>query len=630
MASIIPGYEYDIFISYRQKDNRYDDWVTEFVDKLRKESEATFKEDLSIYFDENPHDGLLGNYDVDKSLERKLKCLIFIPIISQTYCDTKSFAWTQELCVFNRLAKEDQFGRDIRLANGNVASRILPVKIHDLDPEDNILLENELGGVLRGVEFIYKEAGVNRPLKPTDNKNDNHNKADYRNQINKVANAIKEIIASLKKPSSTISKPNGLLTPVKKSMKGKFIDPGIRYKVLIAFFSLIIFIAAALLLNKYYFSEKGSIYLFTIFSLFFYTSAVLLANKYYFSEKNLKAGYKKNMTANPVAYDWFKKAEFRLTPENNCDIDTCISYLKKAIDADSSFALAHAELSKVYSYKNYFIDSNGGYDEKAFVEAEKSLYLNPDLAEGYFARAYSNWNFKNKFPHEKVIREYKKAIALKPDMDEAYHQLSVVYAHVGLMQESFDAIKEAVQINPDNKYASIDLIRAYLYPWKKADLEHAIELYKQTPERLITSFRASFWAIAHITLDHLDEAENILLAGIKKDSTDLFYNSVYAILLAKKGNKSGALKKIEFCEKSSLNTGHFHHVVYNLASAYALSGNYQESVDKLAWVAENGFPNYAVFRDDPLLKSLQRFPPYNDLLKRLKISCDKFRHVANE
>jgi hypothetical protein len=40
MSSIIPGYEYDIFISYRQKDNKYDGWVTEFVDNLKKELET--------------------------------------------------------------------------------------------------------------------------------------------------------------------------------------------------------------------------------------------------------------------------------------------------------------------------------------------------------------------------------------------------------------------------------------------------------------------------------------------------------------------------------------------------------------------------------------------------------------
>ncbi len=82
MSSILNGYEYDIFISYRQKDNKYDGWVTEFVDNLRKELEATFKEEISIYFDENPSDGILETYDVDKSLEGKLKSLIFIPIIS--------------------------------------------------------------------------------------------------------------------------------------------------------------------------------------------------------------------------------------------------------------------------------------------------------------------------------------------------------------------------------------------------------------------------------------------------------------------------------------------------------------------------------------------------------------------
>jgi hypothetical protein len=37
MASLIPGYEYDIFISYRQKDNKHDGWVTEFVDNLKGE-----------------------------------------------------------------------------------------------------------------------------------------------------------------------------------------------------------------------------------------------------------------------------------------------------------------------------------------------------------------------------------------------------------------------------------------------------------------------------------------------------------------------------------------------------------------------------------------------------------------
>jgi tetratricopeptide (TPR) repeat protein len=194
MASIIPGYEYDIFISYRQKDNKYDGWVTEFVDHLKREVEATFKEDVSIYFDENPHDGLLEIHNVDKSLEIKLKSVIFIPIISQTYCDPKSFAWQNEFVAFNKIAGSDQLGRDIKLASGNVCSRIIPVKIHDLDASDTDLIENEIGCRLRAIEFIYSSAGVNRPLKPADNPDKNLNKTYYRDQINKVANAVKDVI----------------------------------------------------------------------------------------------------------------------------------------------------------------------------------------------------------------------------------------------------------------------------------------------------------------------------------------------------------------------------------------------------------------------------------------------------
>lgn len=197
MASIIDGYEYDIFISYRQKDNKYDGWVTEFVEHLKNEIEATFKEDISIYFDENPHDGLLEIHNVDKSLESKLKSLVFIPIISQTYCDPNSFAWHNEFVIFNKMASQDQYGRDIKLASGNVCSRIIPVRIHDLDLSDTDLLENELGCRVRSIEFIYSSSGVNRPLKPSDNPDKNLNKTFYRDQINKVANTIKDIIYGL-------------------------------------------------------------------------------------------------------------------------------------------------------------------------------------------------------------------------------------------------------------------------------------------------------------------------------------------------------------------------------------------------------------------------------------------------
>jgi len=198
MANLIPGFDFDIFISYRQKDNRYDGWVTEFVNNLKRELEATFKEEVSVYFDINPHDGLLETHDVDESLKAKLKCLVFIPIISRTYCDPKSFAWEHEFKAFIKQASSDQFGLKIKLPGGNVASRVLPVRIYDLDISDIKLCESVLGGAIRSIDFVYTEPGVNRPLISEDDVEKNLEGTKYRNQINKTANAIKEIISGLK------------------------------------------------------------------------------------------------------------------------------------------------------------------------------------------------------------------------------------------------------------------------------------------------------------------------------------------------------------------------------------------------------------------------------------------------
>lgn len=232
MASLIPGYEYDIFISYRNNDN-LDGWVSEFILNLERELKGTIKESISIYFDTNPHDGLLETHNVLKSLESKLKCLIFIPIISQTYCDPKSFAWQNEFCAFNNLARDDKFGIDINLVNGNVTSRILPIKIHDIDNEDASLLESELGGELRAIEFFHKTVGVNRPLNPRDDEVRMSGKILYRDQVNKVANAIQEILRGIKNKEITPVINESLISKAKKhemSMVNLKTDPG--FKVL--------------------------------------------------------------------------------------------------------------------------------------------------------------------------------------------------------------------------------------------------------------------------------------------------------------------------------------------------------------------------------------------------------------
>jgi adenylate cyclase len=201
MASRLQGYSYDVFISYRQKDNLPPDkdspgWVSEFVTRLKKEIQSTIKEEINIYFDENPTDGILPTHDVDDTVKDKINCLVLIPVVSQIYCDPRSFAWNNEFLAFKSFINADPFGPKVKLLNGNIASRILPVCIHELDSHDRSMIESEIGP-LRSVDFVFRSRGVNRPLTPSDKREDSSARILYKDQVNQVANAIRDIILAM-------------------------------------------------------------------------------------------------------------------------------------------------------------------------------------------------------------------------------------------------------------------------------------------------------------------------------------------------------------------------------------------------------------------------------------------------
>lgn len=212
--------------------------MTEFVEKLNQELSATLKDKLTIFFDKNSENKRVGFENEDESASPKINSLIFIPIISLTYCDVNSPVWKNEFSVFQREIKNDSFGTSINLLNGNSTSRVIPVKIHDIDTDDTKLLESALSGGLRSIDFIYREQGINRPLHPTDDeKHDNPQRPMYRNQINKLANVIKEIISGIKQsrqirpvqepayhPTARQIVPNVISTSLSSAIKVQVID----------------------------------------------------------------------------------------------------------------------------------------------------------------------------------------------------------------------------------------------------------------------------------------------------------------------------------------------------------------------------------------------------------------------
>ena len=556
MPSVIPGFEYDIFISYRHNDNR-SGWVTEFVEVLQEELAATIKEPLSIYFDKNLHDGLLETHNVDKSLEGKLKCLLFIPIISQTYCDPKSFAWQHEFCAFNKLAKEAQFGRDIKLYNGNVASRILPVKIHELDEEDKAILENEIGGVLRAIEFIYREPGVNRSLKPNDSKNENANRTDYRNQANKMANGCKEIISALRNFGKPVKAPvprpaQELKTPVARSIAvlpfvnmsndpdQEYFSDGLTDEIIgdlsklsslhvISRTSAMVFkgskkdvrmigqelnvryvlegsvrktgdklrITAQLIdapNDAHLWAEKFNGVLDDVFDIQEKVSHAIVDSLRLELTPQERARLVDKAPVDLAAHELYLGGRYHLSQPTPSGIAKAIELFEDAINKEPNYALAYAGLANAYNYLGWLGGVAGEVYPKAKQAAVRALEIDESLAEAHAVLGYAATFYD--WDWTTAERELERAIALNPNYAEGYLHYSWYLGSQKRHEEARAAILRASELDPLSLIIQANMSNYYQlerdFDGALAQTRRVLELVPNLPLALLFSGMA-YW-----------------------------------------------------------------------------------------------------------------------------------------
>ena len=107
----------------------------------------------------------------------------------------------------------------------------------------------------------------------------------------------------------------------------------------------------------------------------------------------------------------------------------------------------------------FYNSSDPALERKAFVEIEKALAINPDLAEAYLARAQLTWNLRNGFPHERAIVDLRRAIENNPNLAEAHIEIGKIYSHIGLIEKSIAATTEALRLDPRSTVALRRLIR---------------------------------------------------------------------------------------------------------------------------------------------------------------------------
>lgn len=330
---------------------------------------------------------------------------------------------------------------------------------------------------------------------------------------------------------------------------------------------------------------------------------------------------------NPDAYDHYLRGKFylhRQTRENN---ETAIAALESAVTADPAFAAAHAELAQAYVWKLFlFAPEEQQLAEKAFVSAEKALALDPGLAVAYLARGRLLWTPANHFPHEKAIREYKRALELDPNLDEARNQLALVYCHIGAFDEGLRELEQAVKTNPSNSLAQFRVGETLLFQGK---YEEALNELRRVPSQVNPALVGHQIVLALFNLGRRDEASATLerfIADYPDDNRGLF-TSLQALLAASNGQHDVAEEKIRSAVSKGRGFGHFHHTAYHIACSYALMNKPEEAVRWLTVAADEGFPCYPLFESDPNLNNIRNDARFTQFMTNLHRQWEQFKTV---
>jgi tetratricopeptide (TPR) repeat protein len=264
--------------------------------------------------------------------------------------------------------------------------------------------------------------------------------------------------------------------------------------------------------------------------------------------------------------------------------------------------------------------------ERAFVAVEKALALDPDSAVAYLARGRLLWTPANHFPHDRAIREYRRALALNPTLDEARNQLALVYCHIGAFDEALQESQLAVATNPNNNLAQFRTGQTLNFQGK---YERALSVLRAIPQEANPALVGHQIAWALFNLGKRNEASATLEQLLKSypEDTGGVFTSIQAVLAASAGQESLAEDRIKSAIKKGKGFGHFHHTAYHIACAYALMNKPEQAIKWLEVAADDGFPCYPLFERDTNLDDLRQDARFVTFLAKQKQQWEYYKTI---
>ena len=343
-------------------------------------------------------------------------------------------------------------------------------------------------------------------------------------------------------------------------------------------------------------------------------------------------------TTNPAAYDAYlrvrsmDRAQGRLS--NRARLDSMIAGLQQAVALDSTFAPAWAELAARLVETVFLYDAENARLDEADRAIRTSLALDSTVAMAWKARHDLAWNAARGWHFAEALADVRHAIELQPSLVAAHTGLGSLYFHYGFLDEARRELETSLSLDPRDGCDDVTRCVGFSRPrvarvlWYGQKFDSAVAVYEKIP------FVGGFvWEYAVALNGAGRSAEGLALLDSAPRVGDQAWNdreAARALIYATMGRENDALEALARTTTTPTSRSHFHHAQFTIASTYARLGRKKEAVEWLRQTAENGLPNYPLFRNDPNLQSLQGDPDYEAFMAKLEAQYAEYRRLVGK
>ena len=213
---------------------------------------------------------------------------------------------------------------------------------------------------------------------------------------------------------------------------------------------------------------------------------------------NEKARLDRRPTQDPDAYLLFVQAQ-DYASKTDMSRDTSLKaepLFEQAIKLDPNFALAFAGLSRVESWVYHSFEPIPARREKARLNADEALRLQPDLPEGHLALGFSYYYGDRDY--QRALAEFEIARRGLPNESQAYLAIGSIQRRQGKWTESTANFEKAAALDPKNGPLLLNLAFSYIatrnYDTADKILDRGIEAAPQSFfERALKGWLAIMW-----------------------------------------------------------------------------------------------------------------------------------------